>query len=520
MAGVITAFAFTAGYLLDNFDTLDLRDSSFYKSLLPAGVIAILLTYAVWEAFSFFRKKEIFGRRITKAPSCPFCVILMFLFWVPVWLSIFPGAFSYDAYDEWQQIVSGVITSHHPVIHVVLLGGLVEGIHTLTGSYNAGIAVYIVLQMLILAHIFALSIRLLGKYQKVPVIWQYAALAFYCLSPVIGLFSVCATKDVLFAAAQLLFFQYVLIFYENRNIFFEKKSVWAGFAISAFFTMTLRNNGLYIVLIICLIMCFSIRKPDKAQLQTWVAALLLIAVSYGIYTGPVYRILDVEEGGVEEMLSVPLQQMARVYKYDYASLEQEDLALLYEIVPKTNLEAYRPTVSDFVKSGFQREAYEQHKADFWKLWAKWGLEHPLTYINSFLINTVDAWYPKAVIDGYRNERNNYFDYRVAEPGTEIILLPKLHDYYDAISHDKTVQQNGWSFLFLSPGWFFIIFVQLFLYTLCQRRYTLAVPMLVPLLNFLTVLLGPMALVRYVLIFFYAFPIMFPVCLTEDCDRGV
>lgn len=389
-----------------------------------------------------------------------------------------------------------------------------EGIHTLTGSYNAGIAVYTVLQMLILAHIFALSIHLLGKYQKVSVVWQYVSLAFYCFSPVIQLFSICATKDVLFAGAQLLFFQYVLIFYQSRNTFFEEKSVWGGFAVSAFFTMTLRNNGFYIVLLVCIIMCFFVRKMIKVQVQTWIAVLFLAAVSYGIYTGPIYSLLDVEAGGIEEMLSVPLQQMARVYKYDYASLEQEDLELLYEIVPKKNLEAYRPTVSDFVKSGFQREAFEEHKIDFLKLWVKWGLEHPLTYINSFLINTVDGWYPRAVIDGYRNDKNNYFDYRVAEPGTEVVLLPKVHAYYDAISHDKTVQQNGWSFLILSPGWFFILFIHLFLYTLSQKRYTLVVPMLVPLLNFLTVLLGPMALVRYVLIFFYAFPTMLSVCLTD------
>lgn len=516
IAGVITAFAFTAGYLLDNFDTLDFMDSSFYKSLLPASIIASIITYVVWEVMSFIKKKGFFDKRhFIRKPSFLFSVILMFLCWIPTWLSIFPGVFSYDAYDEWQQIVNGVITSHHPVIHVVLLGGLVEGIHTLTGSYNAGIAVYTVLQMLILAHIFALSIRLLDKYQKVSVVWQYAALAFYCLSPVVQLFSICATKDVLFAAAQLLFLQYVLIFYENRNIFFKEKSILVGFVISAFFTMTMRNNGFYIVLIICVIMCFSIRKMHKAQIQTLTVVMLLAAVSYGIYTGPIYSMLDVKKGGVEEMLSVPLQQMARVYKYDYASLDQNDLELLYEIVPQTNLEAYRPTVSDFVKSGFQREAFAQHKIDFLRLWLKWGLEHPLTYINSFLINTVDGWYPKAVIDGYRNEKNNYYDYHVAEPGTEIVLLPKLHAYYDAISHDKAVQQNGWSFLILSPGWFFILFIHLFLYTLCQKRYTLIVPMLIPLLNFLTVLLGPMALVRYVLIFFYAFPVMLSVCLTEQ-----
>lgn len=513
VAGAGTAFAFVAGQSLDNYDTLDLMDRGVYKHLALASVAAALITYIAWEGITYIRQKNILSK-ITKRPSYWMMVIVMLLCWLPAWLSIFPGIFSYDAYDEWQQMVTGAVTSHHPVIHVVLLGGLVEGIHSITGSYNAGIAVYTALQMLALANVFALSIRLMGKHQRVTAVWQYVTLAFYCFSPVIQLFSICATKDILFAAAQLLFFQYVLLFYENRNTFFSKWQNISGFGLSAFFTMTLRNNGLYIVIIVCAVMCLSCTKMIKEQVKGFVLVMLVLVAAYGTYTGPVYDMLDVKAGGIEEMLSVPLQQMARVHRYDYDSLEKADLELLYQIVPEEYIESYRPTVSDFVKRGFQREAFEENKAEFFKLWIAWGLEHPLTYINSFLINTVDAWYPQAVIDGYRNDKNNYCDYRVAEPGTEVVLLEKVHTYYDAISHDKAVQQNGWSFLFLSPGWYFVLFMQIFLYALCQKRYTLVVPLLVPLLNFLTVLLGPMALVRYVLILFYAFPTMLSVCLTE------
>lgn len=123
IAGVITAFAFTAGYLLDSFDTLDFRNISFYKSLLLSSAIAIILTYAAWEVMSFVKKKGFGEKFFSKKPSFLFSVLLMFLCWIPAWLSIFPGVFSYDAYDEWQQIVNGAITSHHPVLHVVFLGG-------------------------------------------------------------------------------------------------------------------------------------------------------------------------------------------------------------------------------------------------------------------------------------------------------------------------------------------------------------------------------------------------------------
>jgi len=506
LAGFCTAFAFVAGKSLDQLDTLHFNDPELYIGIVLATIFATVITYAVWGGITCFR-----GQKITRTPSYTLCVILMLLCWLPALLSIWPGVFSYDAYDEWQQIVNGAITAHHPVIHVLLLGGLVEGIHTVTGSYNAGIATYSILQMVILANIFATSIRLMRKTQKISPIWQWFALLFFCLSPVVQMFSICATKDILFAGAQLLFFQYAFIFYQQPESIFANKKHLIGLGLSAFFTMTLRNNGLYIVLVIGVMMCIRCFRKYRHSFKKFAIVCLAVLIGYGIYVAPVYGLLDVEKGGVQEMLSVPLQQMARVHRYEYDSLDQEDLKLLYEIVPQEHIESYRPTVADFVKSGFNQKAFEEQKADFFKLWIKWGVKHPLTYVNSFLVNTVDGWYPKAVIDGYRNDKNNYYDYRVAEPGTEVVLLPKVHDYYDAISHDREAQENGWSFLFLNPGWYFILFLQILLYNICHKRYDTIVPFMIPMLNFLTVLLGPMALVRYVLIFFYGLPLAVADC---------
>lgn len=503
---------------MDQSDTLHFRDPELYIGIVLLTIFAAVVTYVVWEGITFLRPKlercstekvepvKGISSFLAKGPSYTLCVILMLLCWLPALLSIWPGVFSYDAYDEWQQIVNGAITAHHPVLHVVALGGLVEGIHTLTGSYNLGIATYTILQMVILANIFSVSIRLMQREQKVRSVWQWFALLFFCLSPVVQLFSICATKDILFAGAQLLFFQYALIFYQNPESIFANKKYLVGLGLSAFFTMTLRNNGLYIVLIVGILMLIRCFRKYRANFKKFAVLCLVVIAAYGIYVGPIYNILDVQKGGVQEMLSVPLQQMARVYRYEYDSLEQEDLELLYEIVPQENIESYRPTVADFVKSGFNQSAFKEHKLEFFKLWIKWGVKHPLTYVNAFLVNTVDGWYPKAVIDGYRNDKNNYYDYRVAEPGTKVVLLPKVHEYYDAISHDKNVQENGWSFLFLSPGWYFILFLQMLLYNICRKKYDTIVPFMVPMLNFATVLLGPMALVRYVLIFFYGFPL--------------
>ena len=137
------------------------------------------------------------------------------------------------------------------------------------------------------------------------------------------------------------------------------------------------------------------------------------------------------------------------------------------------------------------------------------MKYPVTYIKSFLINTSDFWYPNAVVDGYKKlpGRSDYFDYQVDKPGTEIILLPNLHAYYDKISSDADTSQMPFMFLVLSPGWYFWMFLGVLSYIICYKKKQLILPLMIILLSWLTVLLGPMALVRYVLILFYAFPVL-------------
>lgn len=506
LAGILIGFFYAAGETLDTYDSLNLLDKSFYLSWIFTACLAGGIVFLVWE---LLRRTKLFkvGMKDFRIPYW-FCVIFLLLCWLPAFFSLFPGAFAYDAYDEWKQVHLGDITSHHPVAHVLLLGGLVEWGQKLTGSYNTGIAVYALLQMTVMAFVLSSTIRFLKEF-RVHGIFQLLTLLFYGLSPVMQLFAISATKDVFFTGAELMFLLYVIRFCCWRDELLNNKWQVYAFCVSAFFTMILRNNGLYIVLAMLPVLAFVSRKDWKRYSKKLGLMLFGILIPYLIYIGPVYRILKVTPGGVEEMLSVPLQQMARVYRYDYDSLEQADLELLYSIVPQENLEQYRATVSDFVKYGFQRESYEAKRREFWKLWVKWGFAHPLTYVNSFLINTVDAWYPGAVIDGYRrwDGKSSFFDYQVDKPGTERVFLPGLHAFYEELSHDKDAQKKPFAFLFLSPGWYLVLFLVHFFYQWCERRYKLMVPWLIALLHFGTVLLGPMALVRYMLIFYYAFPVL-------------
>lgn len=392
-AGIVTGFLYASGESLDGQDTLDLLDKAFYWKWILYGVTAGGISGAVWLAAARINagrpaagKVEPAGRRALSGHLL--YTGILFVCWMPAFLSLVPGAFSYDAYAEWEQVRTGCLNSHHPVLHVLLAGGLAEGFYRMTGSYNIGIGVYTIVQMLFLANILALSIRFLEK-RGIGRRGRLAALLFYGFSPVFQLFSICATKDVIFAAFELLFFMSVLLLAENKERFFTGAGPRAVFMAAAFGTMVFRNNGLVIVLLMLPVLFFFCGKFRRRFILPAAGILML----YGFYAGPVYQMLSVAPGGIEEMLSVPIQQMARVYRYDHASLAPEDLELLYRAVPRENLEAYKPTVADPVKSGFDREGYEANKKELAALWVRWGMEHPLTYINSFLVGTVDFWYP-------------------------------------------------------------------------------------------------------------------------------
>ncbi|MEI3211890.1 MAG: DUF6020 family protein [Lachnospiraceae bacterium] len=61
------------------------------------------------------------------------------------------------------QVITRSFSTHHPLFHVLLMGGTVQLIDKLTGSYNAGIACYTLLQMAALSLIFGYGIRKLKE---------------------------------------------------------------------------------------------------------------------------------------------------------------------------------------------------------------------------------------------------------------------------------------------------------------------------------------------------------------------
>lgn len=524
LVGIYTAFCFEIGGRIGAEEGRRLTAEAIavrfaVKSVLYGTFIFVTYIWGVKLPQLWGRYRASVGQRRAKSFleraekfRLPFwgCMLLLLLMWMPVYLTIFPGAFAYDAPTQWQQFRDGAITAHHPVLHTLLVGACLEWGEKLS-SYNLGIAIYTVGQMTAIAAVFSYTLGFMRRY-GIPVLLRGAAVLYWGLSPVVQLFVVSSTKDVLFTGVFLLFLLSLIDYGFRREEFLGSRRGRARFLLTAAGVMVLRNNGPYIVAGTLLLM--FILGPMRKKLLPLLAGL---AVFYLVYTGPFYRLLDVEKAPVGEMLCVPLQQMARTYLFHYGELEREDIAMLEELVPREDLLQYVSTLADVVKRNLREDVLREDPVGYLRLWAKWGMRYPFVYVQSFLINTVDYWYPFAVVDGYDpgTERTDFFRYSVGPPGERVEMLPKLHEWYRALSEDRSASEIPFLFLLISPGWYLLLTI----YFACGfwglRRKEYLLPCAALTISELTVLMGPVVQVRYVLILYFAFPLLAVLYLREQ-----
>lgn len=442
-------------------------------------------------------------------------ILLMYL---PVFLAVYPGFFVYDAQDEYLQVVTRNFSTHHPLMHVLLLGGILHAVYKLTGSYNLGIACYTVIQMTLMAGIFAWFIEKLKSWGVAK--WYRVILTLYFgLCPVLVMFALCSAKDGLFTGMLLIMVVLLKELCKEPGRFFERQGAVCLFAIASLCMMLLRHNGFYAFLVFTVVILFYLKGFRR---KTAVCFGVIIAAYLAVNAG-LAALLQADDSENQEMLTVPISQMARVYADEKETLTEEEKEILYRYLPKEALARYTPKVSDGVKISFNNEAFAEDSSSFFKLWFKWGTEHPFTYLNAWFMTSYGFWYPDTVIDVYRGNSvftftygdSSYFGYEVEQPGTRESKIPWLDECYRRMSLEIAQQKIPVVSMLFSPG--FLFWVTAFgLGFMCYCKcWAKAVPFMLPGLVWFTVVLGPTYLVRYVVFLWALVPLLLWEVLEEE-----
>lgn len=526
--GFFFAAALVFGAQLDSRESVEFLNGMVWLSILVWGLIFGGLIFwsfgALEKIFGNGRladgkktkrvdsstKQRIFERwnGFSERKQAALIFIFYLLCWLPVFLAVYPGFFVYDAQDELVQVQTRSFTTHHPLPHVLLLGGIIQGVYKLTGSYNLGIAAYTLFQMVLMAGVFTYVIFYMKK-KRISGWLRLLTVLYFGLFPVVVMFTLCSSKDGIFSAAFLLLLLSVIEMREQKEAFFKSLKNLLLFAVSAIVMMSFRHNGMYAFLVMVPVLIVVMKGCRK---KTGVL-LGIIFAGYFLLSAGLTAVLSAEHSESQEMLTVPIQQLARVHKYEKESLKEEQLRALYEILPEEVLKYYTPKVSDGVKVGFENEAFRAESAKYARLWAQIGLEHPLTYLNAWFMTSYGFWYPDTVIDVYRGnsvftftyEDSSFFGYEVEQPGVRESKIPWLDECYRRMSLEIAQQKVPVVSMLFSPGFLFWLFVFAGGYAWYRRKYELLPAFALLLLLWLTVILGPTYLPRYVLVLWFALP---------------
>ena len=319
--GTAFSFCMITGVQLDTRGSVPFSDPSLWLAILAGAVVMTLSVRYFWDLIDGKQRERAVSRqkegeatdqgekRWNTFSGWFLPSALIFVMYLPVFLAVYPGFFVYDAQDELMQVVTRSFSTHHPLVHVLMLGGIIQLVHKLTGSYNAGIACYTVFQMLVMAGIFGWCIRKLEKW-GVGKGYRILTTLYFGLCPVLVMFSLCSAKDGLFAGMLLIMTILLTELFKAPEEFWKQKGKLLLLLAASLGMMLLRHNGFYAFAVFSVLTVIYLKK-DRKKAALYFGGIL---ATYLVVSAGLTGILRADASENQEMLTVPISQMARVYQ--------------------------------------------------------------------------------------------------------------------------------------------------------------------------------------------------------------
>ncbi len=445
------------------------------------------------------RKEHRFSAPLYRHPfysALALCFLLL-LCWLPIFFAFYPGIYAYDTPNQTWQFYASEYNTHHPLIHTLFMRLFVSWGEQHV-SWNFGIALYTCAQMLLLSILLSACLYFLLKWRAPFWIFVFSTL-FFALCPICSLFAVSATKDTLFAGFLLLtiFLLTELVRHPQKNM-----RLLFLYVLSAAFTCLFRNNGIYILVFS---FPFFLLIPKGRRLRILICTLAAMGIFAGT-NAALNAVLHPQKGSVAEMLSIPIQQFARVAAMHDDELTHEEYESMYVFIDEEKLPLYNPTLSDPVKDGFKEDAFFENTKLFIHTWLYFLQKYPGTYVDAFLCSSYGNWYPGYDFGGYL-ELSVKDMYGLIPDIHRNSKFPSLEQTYTKFFAQEQYKDIPVLSILLNP----VLYIWLLFITiawLIRRHIYSLIPPLMPLIGLWgTMLLGPIALVRYMLPILFVLPLL-------------
>lgn len=435
--------------------------------------------------------------------------VLILLFHIPYLIDSYPGYISYDFAIQIRQALGfEPLVNHHPYISTYIIKICINIGYTLTKSYTFGVFLYTLFQTIIYALICSYFIFNMAKF-NIKKIFRYIALITILLFPFSNFYTVWLTKDIIFAfGIFLLTLQLSILITNNKKESFKNYFI---FFISLLMVIIFRKNGIYIIILLSIIYLIFINKNRKAMIMIFATSIILFV----IIDKPLRNYLEIENGSINEMFSIPIQQMARIYKYDRDNLTQKEEEQILSYFNEKEIDnLYDPLLSDPVKAVMKTDLSSKEKVEFLKLSIKLLVKYPLTSIKSVLCTTYNFYY-------IENEQfRGLGNFKEQTKYSEEVLLPteleiKSNEGFNIFRKvDNLITNKNVPILntLTNTGFYVNLYIILIGYIIYNKNYIKLITFCPIILVFLTQLAGPVVDQRYTYSLILVAPLIISITL--------
>lgn len=440
------------------------------------------------------------GKKLTRMYNCFFFYsILLFLMHFMVFLAYYPGIYTFDVNVQVEQYESFNFIQNHPLIHTLFLGFF----NNLFETANSGYAIATIIQMLLVESCMAYALKYMYK-KTHSILLCTLTLLFYGLFPVNSLLTISATKDILFSVCVLVFFIDCFFFFDNQ---FSKPTDHIRFLATGTFMILLRNNTIYafIPTILIILSIQIIRKQAWKKIALYSLAIIML---YTSINKCLVVTLDANNGSIKEMLSIPCQELARLYSVtDNERLKEE----IKKYIPAP--ENYNYYLSDAIKMQLDSDTFDSATKHFLLLAGICTVIYPLPCIDAIFYNTQGFW--DIFHCPYQEEYSFVSSLKYRGEAVHESKFPALCELYETHFHTTKTFADTPFVIFFNPG--FYIWILLFFFTrgIHKKDTTLIYSCIFPILYLCTLLLSPGAIMRYTFPFVLIAPVLFTTLFTKD-----
>lgn len=298
----------------------------------------------------------------------------------------YPGVLTTDSLTTLQQLLGDeAYNNMMPFWHTMTVKVFVELGLLIFGDINAAVALFHCAQILFLAACFGYAVKTM--YEIGLPRWALAAFfLLFAVQPYNIAYSVTLWKDIPFAGAVLLFITAlyrILKSVGSRN--------YGPLVLGAAGMSLWRTNGLLAFGVTFLVLALLLRKSQPRLLKVMLG--VLVACWFLMY--PFLTLLGIGQTHFVEVLSIPLQQIARVITQG-RTLTPEQTDLLGQILILDRVaQVYDPLTVDPIKyEAFQygnQEYFLNHLWEYGKLYLQLGLQYPADYLKAWIDETKGYW---------------------------------------------------------------------------------------------------------------------------------